>query len=1012
MKKSFREKPTRHIAALLHDVHPTPLAVVLICLFSAAVQAEGNLPPLQIDPGLLPSAPAAAKQAPVKPATQPVVENNTPAKTQQQQPVEKTPAPVVAAPEPQSPVAQSVAAAPRPDNRQTPATAPAKKQEEEPQQARNTLTASETKEAAPLPAEEKTPTPDKTTSESKFPPAQPVAAASLPDKPPASPAIAPAKAAENKPQPARNTIAASETMAFASTSESKPLNLPLLQVDPGLLPSTTSGAMAQASESKTIASTAPGLAKEATETDQAVQMAGNEVESGEFVPLKPSQNLTLSPPPGTQSTPIFISAMLIQGHQDAETEAIDDAELRQWGQVVTADRLRYSKPEDELHAVGNVRIDQKGDVTEGPELKMQMERKEGFMQQPVFQLNQQIPPGRGDAKMLLFEGENQYRLEDARYTTCQAGSDDWFIHAHDLEIDRTTQVGTARNAYVEFMDVPFLYTPWMNFALNSDRKSGFLSPSFGSTGSSGAEFALPYYWNIAPNMDATITPRVMTKRGTLLQTDFRYLERSYAGEASVETLPNDKIAGINRSFMSLHHRYNPGNGWAGSLNLERASDDNYFRDLSTQVSVTSQANLLRDALLSYTGAYAGGALAFSARSQSYQTLQDPLAPIDTPYRSTQMLLNGAKMFNWQGNTLGPGVNFTLNSELVDFTHPTKLSGTRSTLYPSISLPMTRFYGFITPKIGLHSTNYSFSDNNATLQPNVSRNLPIFSVDSGLYFERDLGLFGSNYQQTLEPRLYYVRTPFRDQSNIPVFDTGDAGFGIPQIFSENRFSGSDRISDANQVTLGVTSRFLEESGIERLRSTVAQRYYLTLPEVTLPGTTAPTRKYSDMLVSVGGRVTRALTLDSLWQYDPDLKKTNSLALTSRYMPTEGKVFNASYRYAPATATIPTNKQIDASTQWPLTGRWSGLARWNYSILDKKALESLGGVEYNAGCWAFRAVLHSFATATSENSNSIFFQLELNGVSSIGSNPLDVLKRNIYGYSQMTDIPHENSFSEIR
>lgn len=862
MKKPCREKPLPRVGGLFHDFRPTPLALALLCLFPAASQAALNLPPFQIDPGLL------------QPATRDV---------------------------------------------------PAQKREP-------------------------TAAPDKAVPESYSPAAAPRATTS-PSEPRPAPVAAPARREEQE-APAQKTQA-----------------MPAAHPADGATPKT---------------------------------------EDAEPLPLKPSPNLTLSPPPGTQSTPIFIRAMRIQGHQDIETEAIDEAELRQWGQIVTADRLRYNKPEDELYAQGNVRIEQKGDITEGLELKLQMEKKEGFMKQPAFQLNQQVPPGRGDAKMLLFEGENQFRLDDVRYTTCQAGSDDWFIHARDLEIDRTAQVGTARNAYIEFMDVPILYTPWMNFSLNSERKSGFLTPSYGSTGNSGAEFALPYYWNIAPNMDATITPRLMTKRGMQLKNEFRYLNPTYSGAANLETLPNDQIAGMSRSFMSLRHQHNLGGGWAGLLNLEKASDDNYFRDLSTQVSVTSQVNLLRDGLLSY----AGSGWNFSARSQSFQTLQDPLAPIITPYRRTQMLLNGSRLVDLGRNSLSPGMTLALNSELVNFTHPSLVNGKRLTFYPSVSLPLNPIYGYIIPKIGLHGTRYTF-DNETTTQADISRTLPIFSIDSGLYFDRNLSLFGSTYQQTLEPRLYYVRTPFRDQSQIPLFDTGDFGFGIPQIFSENRFTGGDRISDANQVTLGVTSRFLEESGIERLRGTLAQRYYLTLPQVTLPGGTAPTRKYSDILASVGGRVTRALALDSLWQYDPDLKKTGNFTLTGRYLPTPGKALNVGYRYSPTAPLTPVAlKQIDASAQWPLTGRWSGLARWNYSILDKKVLESLAGLEYNAGCWAFRSVVHSFATATSERTNAIFFQLELNGVSSIGSNPLDVLTRNIYGYIKTTDIPNENSLTEIR
>ncbi|MBZ0095458.1 MAG: LPS-assembly protein LptD, partial [Sulfuricella sp.] len=422
----------------------------------------------------------------------------------------------------------------------------------------------------------------------------------------------------------------------------------------------------------------------------------------------------------------------------------------------------------------------------------------------------------------------------------------------------------------------------------------------------------------------------------------------------------------------------------------------------------------RDGLLSHVGAYESMNWNFSARSQSFQTLQDPLAPIVTPYRRTQMMLNGTRIANWGGNNLGPGAVLALNSELVNFSHPTQLGARRFMLYPSVSLPLTPIYGYITPKIGLHSTSYSFDNNSTTPQPDVNRALPIFSVDSGLYFERDLNLFGSNYQQTLEPRLYYVRAPYRDQSQIPkLFDSGDFGFGMPQIFSENRFVGVDRISDANQVTLGVTSRFFEETGIERLRGTLAQRYYLSLPQVTLPGGTPPVRKYSDLLASVGGRITNALTLDSLWQYDPELKQTGNFSLTGRYLPAPGKILNVSYRYTPAAPIAPIGiKQIDTSAQWPLTGRWNGLARWNHSLLDGKNLETLAGLEYNAGCWAFRAVLHSFATTTSETSKSIFFQLELNGIGTIGSNPLDVLKRNIYGYTQTTQIANENNPSEPR
>lgn len=355
---------------------------------------------------------------------------------------------------------------------------------------------------------------------------------------------------------------------------------------------------------KTKAAPQPVANEQQVETEVAAAPAAR-VQETEDTPLslKRSRSLTLNPPSGTPATPVFIDGMRIQGHHDIETEAIGEAELRQWGQIISADLLRYNKPEDEVFAQGNVRIDQKGDITEGPELKLKLKDKEGYLQQPVFQLNQQNPAGRGEAKILLFEGENQYRLEDTRYTTCQAGSDDWHLHAQDLEINRTTQVGTASHAYIDFMSMPILYTPWMNFSLNSDRKSGFLSPGFGSTVNSGAEFSLPYYWNIAPNRDATITPRFMTKRGMQLKSELRYIDPYYAGNANLEVLPSDQVANLDRSFMSLKHQHNLGSGWTGILNLEKASDDNYFRDLSTNIGTTSQVNLLCDGMFIYIGVY-------------------------------------------------------------------------------------------------------------------------------------------------------------------------------------------------------------------------------------------------------------------------------------------------------------------------------------------------------------------------------------------------------------------------
>lgn len=810
----------------------------------------------------------------------------------------------------------------------------------------------------------------------------------------------PAPEAE-KPTPPSKPAAEAKPLPKSEPAPAKPIEAP---AKPASQPALGKGVraappvVARKEETETSAEQAQPSVRETTKPSQEIPPARKE----EAQPLaEAAPAVAVSTKPSTEP-PIYITADRQQGHEDAEVEAFGQAELVKADQTIRADYLTYFQPEDEVYAKGNVSIEQKGDISEGPELRLKLDEKQGYMEAPTYRFTE--TGGRGQAERMEFRGQDKYLFDQATYTTCPVGNDDWYLRVKELDVDRTVDVNTgiARQATVMFKDVPILYSPRMSFPLKKERKSGFLSPVFAASGNNGAQLTLPYYWNIAPNRDATITPHLMTKRGLQVGTEFRYLEPTYLGQVSYETLPNDRVAGINRYLFNLQHAQSLGAGWSGGLNIQKVSDPQYFTDLSTTVTQTSQALLPRSGTVNYTG---GGWWIFTGRVQKWQSLSSP----DNPpyYQTPQLLATGTKRIYSGPNNLY-GVNFSFNSEYVDFTHPSLVNAKRATLYPSISLPITPIYGYITPKIGVHMTRYMFDKNTTTLD-DTSRTVPIFSVDSGLYFERDLSLFGRDFQQTLEPRAYYVRAPFRDQNALPVFDSGDAGFGIAQIFTENRFGGGDRISDANQVTVGVTSRFLEASGAERLRATVAQRYYLTLPQVTLPGQVAPDRKISDLLAAVGGQLSRAWWMDSFWQYNPSLSRTEIFNVAARYRPEQGKVLNMSYRYTPTpTATIfGTNpggfKQIDVSGQWPLSGPWHGVGRMNYSILDKAVLESLAGVEYDGGCWAARAVLHSLTTGVDPSgapvkSNTIFFQLELNGLSSIGSNPLDILNRNIYGYTK--------------
>jgi LPS-assembly protein len=401
--------------------------------------------------------------------------------------------------------------------------------------------------------------------------------------------------------------------------------------------------------------------------------------------------------------------------------------------------------------------------------------------------------------------------------------------------------------------------------------------------------------------------------------------------------------------------------------------------------------------------YNGGWWIATARAQRFQTLQDPGNPVIPPYdRLPQFTLNATRQY------VG-GVDLGLNSEFVKFNrgsgfagaiagvNTSDVIGSRLTFYPSASLPLIMPGAYLTPKLGFSSTSYSLARNPVDTPETIHRALPIASVDSGLTFERDTDFAGRSFRQTLEPRLYYLYVPFRDQSKIPLFDTGLADFNYATIFSENLFNGGDRIADANQLTVAATTRLVSPTGgQEVLKATVGQRYYFQNQQVTLNDNVTPTRtdKTSDFLAALSGRISRYWTLDSALQYNPQRNFFDRLGIGARFQPETTKVLNLGYRF-----TRGSLNQADVSAQWPLGGAWYGVGRYNYSLRDGRLVEALGGFEYNAGCWIGRVVFQRFAAATGSFSSGVFVQLELNGFSRIGSNPLETLKRNIPGYSRL-------------
>lgn len=687
----------------------------------------------------------------------------------------------------------------------------------------------------------------------------------------------------------------------------------------------------------------------------------------------------------SEPVPVFVQGDRVRGQTGVVTTVEGDAELRKQGSVIKATRIEYDSVEDELRARGAVRVMRAGDLFTGPELRLRLDARTGSFQAAEYLLADDR--ARGSTSVLEFLGPDRYRARDATYTTCGPGNDDWYLKAAELKLDYGREIGEVDDADLYFKGQRILHLPGMSFSLNNRRKSGFLTPSYASSVQRGQELQLPYYWNIAPNRDMTITPRYMTKRGLQTTAAFRYLGEDYRGEARAEFLRNDDQTRTNRSGFSLLHQQTLAPGLSTYLNLSKVSDDTYFTDLSNRISATSQTFLPRDASLNYGTQW----YSLFLRTLSFQTLQDPLSPVVSPYHRLPQINFSTRRFD-----VG-GFDFTLATEFNRFSHPTLVTGNRMVFNPAVSYPLLSPGAFLIPKVSWHATTYALQNTAAGTPDTINRSLPIISVDSGLVFERSGNYFGQSYTQTLEPRLYYLRVPVRNQSTIPVFDTGLADFNFAQIFSENAYSGADRIADAHQFTAALSTRLLgSRNGNERLRATIAQRYHLSDQQVSLPGETLRASRSSHLLASFSGEVAPKVTADTTLQYDPNLAQVQRVSHSVRYSPEPGSTVSASYRYRRDFL-----EQIDVAGQWRFGGNWHGVGRYNYSLREGRVVEALGGAEYDGGCWVGRVVIQRFATASQRATTGIFFQLELNGLSRIGSNPLDALRRSIPGYSKLNE-----------
>ena len=700
----------------------------------------------------------------------------------------------------------------------------------------------------------------------------------------------------------------------------------------------------------------------------------------------PARGLAL--PPSTKG-PATIDAQSIEGVAELEITARGRVEFQREDLSVYAEFLRYNQEFGRVEADGGVRLQRGVDRFFGPRLRYNTQNDTGVFEEPTFQMGRG-QTARGGAERLEFLGKDKLRLSRASFTTCEPGNDGWRIEAGELELDYENEEGKARDMKLRLLDTTILALPYATFPLENRRKTGVLAPYYSHNTRRGVEVGVPFYINIAPEQDLTLTPSYMSKRGEQLKANYRYLGNDYRGQLRLEYMPNDDVLKRPRSGFTYQHEQAFTPNLSGRVDLNKVSDDRYFVDLATQVRTISIGNLQREAQLSYSNTLYGMPTYVLGRVQRFQTLQDPLSPTVSPYhRVPQISFGTAK------TELADRFDLTIPGEYVRFAHTSLVEGARTSVNPSMSMPLLAPGYFLTPRVGMRSAHYDLRNTALGVPQRQSVNVPWTSLDGGLIFERGMTLLGESVTQTFEPRVFYLYAPYRAQDQIPLFDTTLADFNYSQLFSENRFAGGDRFGDANQVTVAATSRILGSNGQELFRATLGQRYYFKNERVGL-NAAAPlrSRDQSDILASVGGRLAQAWTFDGTVQYNPQESRAERYGVSARYAPEIAKVVSASYRF-----NRELLRQVDLSGQWPVVPGWYAIGRYNYSLRDRRVLEGLAGLEYNGGCWVFRGVFQRIQAATQTTSTGIYFQIEFNGLGQIGSDDtVDFLKRSIPGYAR--------------
>lgn len=649
--------------------------------------------------------------------------------------------------------------------------------------------------------------------------------------------------------------------------------------------------------------------------------------------------------------------------------------ISQGDKTLLADQASYEQPAGIVSGSGNVSFNSDNVRVQSSELHYNLTQDSGEMLAAEYHLNQS--DGRGFSQRVVQDAPGLTRLEDSTYTTCPVDNPDWSLNASTINLHHDQERGVARNATLKIRHVPVLYLPYLSFPLTDARKSGFLWPVIGSNERSGLQLSTPYYFNLAPNYDLTLTPTLLGRRGLQLGSEFRYLTGKHKGALSYALLPHDRASDkSNRYYFNVQNDTRLGELSSLALKAEGVSDDQYFVDLGNSLEATSVVNLERR--LEYRTA--GENWSFSSLLQNYQVLDGGVAP---HARLPQLLLR------YRPPQSGSGLNLSAETEFTHFSgSATETNGTRLDFSTRASKKFSTDAAYIKPSLTLHHTEYALDDADNT---RITRTLPTASLDTGLFFERNIK--GGRYVQTLEPRLFYTYTPYRDQSGIPVFDSSERSLSYDQLFAENRFTGKDRIGDTNRLSASLTTRIQSpDEGRELFRASIGQMYYFDDRKVTLPEEAPMQGDRSELILEAAGEINPRTRLSGTAYWDSAENTFNAGEVRVRYKDDKKRILNVGYAQRKDDF-----ESANLSFSVPVNPRWKAIGAWEHDLQNNRDLETVIGAEYESCCWKTRVASRNYLLPdNTTRDNAVFVELELKGLGNFGSGTRDLLQNRVYGY----------------